>query len=80
MNRASRQAHQRVVVVATAGIFLVSLSQAHLFSASQSRLPVETALAAARVSASGPGNAKAQHISVRNSIDIDRSHSGAASR
>ena len=48
MNRASRQVHQRVVVVATAGIFLVSLSQAHLFVASQSRLPVEPGYTARR--------------------------------
>ncbi len=75
MDRASRQVHQRVVVVAAAGISLVSLSQAHLFAASQYRLPVETALAAVADSASGPGNAEARHISVRNSIDIDRSHS-----
>src|SRR5271163_991907 len=75
MNRASRQVHQRVVFVAAAGIFLVLLSQAHLFAASQSRLPVETGLAAAAVSASVPGNAQARHASVPNSIDIDRSHS-----
>ena len=79
MSSVLRQMHQRGLVVAAAGIFLGTLSQAHMLVASQygmqSRLPVEQELAAAAVPPSGRGDIEARLISGHNSIHIDRSHS-----